>query len=73
MTLEQNQPCPWHGDATDLQLEDNGIGCFWVVCTRNNCGCEGPYGHSPEEAWEKWNRRALPMPATNPQEASANG
>ena len=50
--------CPWHGDNTELDVNDNGNGCFWVVCNKSGCGCEGPYAQSEAEAWEKWNCRA---------------
>lgn len=56
-----NGPCPWHGDNTDLETDSSGPNCFWVVCAKPGCGCEGPYGETEEEAWEKWNK-ATPRP-----------
>lgn len=52
--------CPWHGSPENLEVEDNGGGCFWVVCTLSGCGCEGPYAHSEAEARTAWNTRSDP-------------
>jgi len=57
-TVQRLLPCPWHGTSDDLGFDDNGVGTVWVVCNKVGCGCEGPYGHSTEEAIAKWNSRA---------------
>jgi len=52
--------CPFCGEPAIEQIENNGAGCFWVICdnVKGGCGCEGPYKHSPEDAVSAWNRRA---------------
>jgi hypothetical protein len=54
------EACPFCGEPTTAEIEDNGSGCFWVICdnVKDGCGCEGPYKHSEEDAIAAWNRRA---------------
>lgn len=52
------EPCPWHGDHRDLLMESSGPSCFWIVCNRSSCGCEGPYARTEAEAIAAWNRRS---------------
>ena len=62
--------CPWHGTNDDLDIQDNQVGCFWVICTKHGCGCEGPYAHSVEDAIAAWNTRASAGVVVKPLEWS---
>lgn len=50
---QKNKPCPFCG-SNDIAMSDCYVE-FNVCC--NNCGAEGPYTASAEEAWEKWNNQ----------------
>lgn len=54
------EPCPWHGTREGLELQTNGSRVYFVVCGKSDCGCEGPYRHSEEEALAAWNSRNKP-------------
>jgi hypothetical protein len=62
---EKLNPCPFCGGEATPEVEDNGTGCYWIICdnVKDGCGCEGPYRHSPDDARVAWNRRTPPKDA----------
>jgi len=62
---DEMMPCPFCGGVAETKLENNGVGCLWVICDNAGCGCEGPYKHSPTEAVEAWNLRAALVTPTD--------
>jgi len=55
MTDIELKPCPWCGDFDDLWLRET-VSLFAFTCP--TCQVIGPYGETPDEAAEIWNRRA---------------
>lgn len=53
-------PCPFCGTPPGTDIENNGVGVYWIICDNGAeaCGSEGPYRHSQDDARAAWNRRA---------------
>lgn len=57
--------CPFCGEPASTELSDDPdrwlrSSLFWVECSDDGCGAEGPTKSSAEEAIEAWNTRMTP-------------
>lgn len=48
------KPCPFCG-GKELDVFSTAYSEWYVVC--NNCGTEGPVGHTEEKGIELWDKR----------------